>query len=176
MRLQGWSDRPLNDTGRHQATAAIPALQKTPIDLIVSSPLVRARTTAEIINDALNKPIHFDADLRERNFGDLEGMNLDQIRAFRASALLATPEAVEENGYPPPSGGEKYVDFKQRTFSRIQHYLQAHPGKNVLFVAHGGIYRALRLMMVNDQEVSGNAEPWLFDKTASGWAIRKVSI
>lgn len=173
-RLQGWSDRPLNDTGRRQAHEILPVLKNLPIDLIVSSSLVRAQHTAEIVNQALQKPFDVDELLRERHFGDWEGLNLDEIRNLRTQSAKTAPDHVEENGYPPPPGGEKYADFKTRTLTGIERHLNKHQTKNILFVLHGGIFRALRLMMFNDQQASGNVEPWFFEKLEKGWAAHRL--
>ena len=79
-RLQGSTDIPLNDTGRAQAAAAVANLADDRWDAIVSSPLSRARETAEIIADGLGSSLgpSYD-DLRERDYGAAEGCTAADI-------------------------------------------------------------------------------------------------
>src|ERR1700761_5031386 len=70
---QGNVDIPLNPTGLAQARSAAARLRNRGIATIISSPLSRARVTAEIAAEALSLPVHFDDDLREVRFGVQEG-------------------------------------------------------------------------------------------------------
>jgi broad specificity phosphatase PhoE len=166
-RLQGFTDIPLNETGRRQARAAQSLLAGLDIGHIVASPLGRAWETAQILNEKLGATIESDEGLRERHFGVMEGQSvtlLDQLR--RAAAA-----DIEECGYACPEGAETYADFKLRTFARIGHHLQAQEGRNVLFVCHGGLYRVLRRSLIADVGHSGNVEPYWFEKHSEGWRI-----
>lgn len=71
-RFQGRTDIPLNDEGIAQALAAARRLQNVALDYIVSSPLIRAVKTAEIIAAASGKSVSIDADLIECDFGSFE--------------------------------------------------------------------------------------------------------
>ena len=72
-RIQGKTDIELNTEGTKQALKIKSIIKDYNIDLIISSPLKRARKTAEIINEALNCPIIFDKSLEERGYGIIEG-------------------------------------------------------------------------------------------------------
>ena len=78
-RIQGQTDVPLNDIGRHEAFLSGEKLASIKIDKIISSDLLRAKETAEIINRFLSRSITFDTRLREINFGDLQGMLSNHI-------------------------------------------------------------------------------------------------
>ncbi|MDD9900693.1 MAG: histidine phosphatase family protein [Alphaproteobacteria bacterium] len=171
LRVQGWTDIPLNDTGRAQAGTAIAHLRGLDIDHIVASPLVRAKETADIVNTALDLPIITDADLRERHFGQLEGAPAEDFKAFVAKGQCIS-ELCEENGYPCPEGGESYADFKARVLSSMTRHLENFAGKNVLFVAHGGLYRVLcRAIATVPLTHSPNAAPFRFEKAAGRWQL-----
>lgn len=80
--LQGSSDTPLNATGRQQAHDAIPVLREAgiPWTVVVSSPLARARVTAEIVAEGLGIPFAgaYD-DLIERDYSVLEGRSEAEV-------------------------------------------------------------------------------------------------
>ena len=74
----GQHDAPLNDIGISQAEETSRLLQSVHIDLIVCSPLKRARQTADIINRNRNIPVLYDARVKNRNFGEFSGKtNID---------------------------------------------------------------------------------------------------
>ena len=71
--MQGSTDIKLNQKGIEQAEEVASKLEKEIIDLIICSPLVRARQTAEIINKNRNIPIRYDYRIVERDYGEYEG-------------------------------------------------------------------------------------------------------
>src|SRR4051812_28946520 len=83
-RAQGHNDIPLNETGIAQARAAIAALAGCGIATVCTSPLSRARTTAEIINEALRRPLVVIDQLKECGYGVAEGQGRgDWFRHWR---------------------------------------------------------------------------------------------
>lgn len=172
--LQGFTDIPLNETGRAQARAAAAVVARHPIDRIVASPLSRAHETARLLNEVMQKPLSLCPDLRERNFGDLEGKTYAELEALRATAGQ-DGVAVEESGYPCPPRGEAYADFKARIVGSFTRALTAGDGGNVLFVCHGGIYRVLRRCLMNDVLHSGNVEPFHFEKGDGFWKVTALA-
>ena len=84
--IQGQLDIPLNETGIKQAYETKDKLTNLKIDIIFCSPLIRAKQTAEIINEKLNVPIVYDNRLKEFNAGDKQGI----------VAKTLTPEEKEE--------------------------------------------------------------------------------
>ncbi|WP_106813823.1 histidine phosphatase family protein [Microbacterium timonense] len=85
-RIQGTTDIPLNDHGRAQARATAEALRERLDDAgavtIASSDLARARETAEIIASELGIPgPRVYPELRERAYGEAEGLGVDEFRA-----------------------------------------------------------------------------------------------
>ncbi|MGB9648057.1 MAG: histidine phosphatase family protein, partial [Stellaceae bacterium] len=68
-RLQGHTDTPLNATGLTQAQALAESLRPHRLDVVVSSDLARAQTTARIVAEALRVPLFIEAGLRETNVG-----------------------------------------------------------------------------------------------------------
>lgn len=127
-RMQGRTDIPLNDTGRAQALAAADVLAAEPWDVVVSSPLMRARETAEIIADRLGVPLgaSYD-DLVEQEFGGAEGTLV---------ADLATRWPARD--FP---GKEPDAEVGPRGVRALEQIAGDHPAARVLVVAHGTLIR-----------------------------------
>jgi probable phosphoglycerate mutase len=172
-KIQGHTDIPLNDTGRRQAEQAISVLARMPIDIIVASSLARAYETAAIINAGLQKPLVVEEGLKERNYGAFEGMNIDEMDALKAG-MMEKGLAPEENGYPCPPEGEPYADFRLRSIAAFKKHLEENTGKNILFVAHGGVYRVLRRCLFTELDHSANVQPFHFEKKDEGWFLNHL--
>lgn len=168
-RLQGHIDIPLNETGRAQARLAIPILQKYPIDRIVSSPLSRALETAQIINAVLQKPLVTDERLREKHFGLFEGKTKDEIALWQMEN--PTYDLTRGLSLTAPPGGESPEQLQERILAAKEHFLTDY-ADNVLFVAHGGIYRSLCLALGQELNQSPNAKPFHFVRHAPmAWSL-----
>ena len=143
---QGQTDVPLNETGRGQAHAAKAVLQGHEIETIVCSPLARAYETAEIVNQALGRPIVVLDSLQEIGFGVMEGGQIDEwFWRWR-------------DGEETPEGAERFQDFLRRALVAVNEALR-HPGP-VLIVAHGGVYWAVqRFGPLQEKETLANAVP-----------------
>src|SRR4030042_6000086 len=132
--VQGQSDYPLTPAGMEQAQhiASIWKSEGTTFDLIISSPLKRACQTAEIIASSLKVPIEYDLAWKERNFGHLQGIKLEDIN-------LLTPPVDFFHPYDPMGGnGESQVDLFTRASMALQNILRL-PAGSYLIVSHGGI-------------------------------------
>lgn len=91
---QGWTDIPLNETGHAQAHSAVSILSGKGITRIVSSPLIRAHKTAEIINEHFRVPLQLIEGLKECSLGILEGMVKDKSLASKGLHYVALAEKV----------------------------------------------------------------------------------
>lgn len=78
-RRLGSIDEPLSDGGREQALALARRMSALPIDAVWSSPLSRARETAEIVASALAVDVRLEDDLREMALGPWEGLTEQEI-------------------------------------------------------------------------------------------------
>lgn len=126
--LQGSSDIPLNDTGREQARDAFMTLRSRPWDVVVSSPLQRARETASIIADGLDIPLGLAyPGLIERDYGYLEG-----------TSAAAAIERWPDRDYP---GAESLESVALRGDAALAQIVADRPGGAVLVVCHGTIIR-----------------------------------
>ena len=102
-KIQGSTDIPLSPEGKKEAARWAEILTSEPFDLILSSPLIRARETSLILSDKMGIPVFHDADLREQDFGDWEGQSITDIRKKDPK----TVEFQESRGWEfrPPGGG-----------------------------------------------------------------------
>ncbi len=145
---QGNVDIPLNPTGIAQARAAALALRGRGIAAIRSSPLSRARVTAELVAEVLDLPVTIDPQLREVAFGAQEGQPMGEWFA----AWIA--------GTHTPEGAETFAGLRARAVAAVNAAV-AHPPP-VLLVAHGALFRALRTAMGLDALArTRNAVPFL---------------
>jgi 2,3-bisphosphoglycerate-dependent phosphoglycerate mutase len=141
--LQGQSDYPLTGAGVEQAKrlASYWKSNATKFDLIVSSPLLRASQTAEIIADCLKAPVEYDSSWKERNFGNLQGADLQEIDH-------RIPPVDFFHPYEPIGGnGESQLDLYTRASMALQKIIR-QPAGTYLVVSHGGILnKALYVIM-----------------------------
>jgi uncharacterized phosphatase len=123
-KLQGRDDIPLNEAGIDQVRAAAVYFSKSTWDEIISSPLSRAKKSAEIIAERAGlKTIHEDVDFIERDMGEVSGMTMEARRA-------AFPEG-KFNGMEP-------IDkLQDRIRSAVLRYVDRFAGKNIIVVSHG---------------------------------------
>jgi broad specificity phosphatase PhoE len=122
-RLQGQTDRPLNDFGRRQAQRLGEQLQGERLVAIYSSDLARARETAEIVGERLGLPVVLDSGLREKDWGNWEG--LTAVERDRVEFVGESTEAHQE-----------------RTLDALRRISERHPDDGrVLVVTHGGSMR-----------------------------------
>ncbi len=116
-----------------------------PVDLIITSPLQRARRLAEHIVQIQRCELRSDARLMEKHFGTWEGRAWDDIARHEIDAW-----AADVSGYAP-LGGESAQQLMQRVQFFLRDVVQL-PQQNIALVAHGGSIRAL-LAQIGDVPV-----------------------
>jgi 2,3-bisphosphoglycerate-dependent phosphoglycerate mutase len=108
-RIQGFSDRPLNDKGLRQAELLAPRLAQTPFDAVYASDLDRACTTARTALPGAD--VHVDPRLRELSYGIFEGKTWTGLDVDEAAAARHWSEDRFGRRIP---GGESYGDLMER--------------------------------------------------------------
>jgi 2,3-bisphosphoglycerate-dependent phosphoglycerate mutase len=133
MKAQGHTDIPLDATGSDQARLLGLSFSATPIERVLSSDLRRSADTAAPVAASTGAPLELLTDLRERAFGDFEGLPFDQVAARMIEGGL-------REGLPPhavrPPGGESLVDLWIRLETVVER-LDDLAGPCVV-VTHGG--------------------------------------
>ncbi|TWG83952.1 putative phosphoglycerate mutase [Cupriavidus gilardii J11] len=139
-RLQGQLDIPLNDTGVAQARALAASLAAEPIDAVYSSDLSRAMQTAAPLGDALGLTVQPDVRLRERSYGNLEGMTYAEVAQRCPEDFALWQARVPDYA---PLGGETLRNFHERAVEGVLALVRRHPGERIALVAHGGVLDCL---------------------------------
>ena len=139
-RFQGHGDSPLTENGRRQAEALGKRMKDFRFDLLFSSDLGRARQTASILAGYTGHPVRTDPRLRERNFGALEGLTVDEIR-HRHPGVFERLYA-DDPDYAPPEGETLRTHF-QRNVSFFEQFILENPGTTAALVVHGGVLDSL---------------------------------
>lgn len=141
--MQGHLDSPLSALGRAQAEAIAAAWDLEPLryELIISSPLKRARETALILSDRLGVPIELEPQWVERDLGQAQGARVqDFLGASRGRPARPPFTAAYEDG-------EGTWDLYLRAATAVQSVVRRPPGR-YLIVSHGGILNgALRVIL-----------------------------
>lgn len=136
-RFQGKTNVGLSDEGVQQATALERALARRPVRAIYSSPLGRARETAEIVARGLRLPVTVVEELRELSLGTWEGRTVDDVLATDEQAYWGWLERPYDC---PPPAGEHLDEVARRVLPVMRQIVGAHPdGEEALVVAHGGV-------------------------------------
>jgi len=140
-------DVPLTPAGRAQALATAHVLrERFRPTLLVTSPYVRARQTAQIIAEVLSLPVDVEDDLQERSYGEYAGK----------------PYATARPGYDPraywtwrPPGGESLEEVAARVGAVLDRIVSRAGGDDAVVVSHGGVMLALWRHVTGDWERPG---------------------
>jgi len=172
--LQGHLDTVLNKKGLAQARETAELLKEENIDVIFSSDLSRALTTAQIVTQNHHKDIIQTKALRERNFGKLQGMTYEEIE--RIFPLFS----IEQDTRVPGYASEQYaIETDEEVAKRIKEFVTiilVHKNKTVAIFAHGGSIRPLLIELgVPTDEVKAmsvkNAHPFILEKKGGKYTL-----
>ena len=167
--LQGVTDIPMNDTGIEQVRLAAQALQASDWDVVLTSPLTRAKQTAQIIANHVGFDEILENELLiERSFGEAEGLSHEQWRA-KYSNLDEIP------------GGESRTQLAERSQRLLDYVSSEFKGMRVLAISHGALIRGLLSIASNnelprDGERLGNASLNVVSHSEAAWQVVNYSL
>lgn len=164
---QGHTDIPLNSAGREEAKSAAQRLHSEPITKIFTSPLLRARETATLIQDAFPKTELFEIEeLKERHYGILEGGKSEVM-------YYLEEKEIEHPSIPKMYRVEEREAVRKRLISGINRCHKA--SENPLIVSHGRLFSILcEIMDVPPPEQLANTAIALCEPTSSGWNVKMI--
>ncbi len=133
FRVQGGNaDTALSEKGLRQITKLAEVMRQETIDLILSSPLQRAVTTAETIGKYHEAPILTDSGLKEVNVGEFDGLSTVDMPQTFTELLLSW----WKGGCDRLPGGESFAELQQRTWGVVGPYVREGAPGNVMVVSH----------------------------------------
>ena len=138
MAYHGQTDGAVTEMGYAQLKALTPATADWRLSAIYSSPLVRARKTADAVNENYHLPIVIDDELMEIYCGEWEGKDWETIFE-RYHESYVTWETDPKN-YASP-GGETMKQAYDRICKAINSYVEKHKGENIAVVGHSAVFR-----------------------------------
>ena len=136
-RFQGHADPPLNELGREQSRALAEQLADENLSAIYTSPLRRARETAEIVGAALGLSVEDVPGLREADVGSWSGLTIDEIRDRFPDGYRRWIDY--RHGW---DDGETYEEMGARVRQALVELSESNPDGRLLTVTHGGPIRA----------------------------------
>ncbi|HEX7405321.1 MAG TPA: histidine phosphatase family protein [Candidatus Nanopelagicaceae bacterium] len=140
----GQPNPPLTIEGQAQAAALAREVAKLSPEVLIASPLLRTRETAEAIAAVVDLPITFDEAWFECSFGAWDGMSIDEVKLEYPREYQAW---VSSSAFPPP-GGESYDALGWRIDEALNDLTALYPGQRVVVVTHNGaIKQAVRLAL-----------------------------
>jgi broad specificity phosphatase PhoE len=145
-------DRPfgLTDLGRGQANILADSLKDIPITAIFSSPVLRARETADILSQSLGRPYQVTEALREYDCGILEDRSDDA--SWKLHRELYEDWTLHHNYLRRPEGGECFLDIQDRFLPFIKALTLdgLHTNHHILLVGHGGLFQLMLPLVLSN--------------------------
>ncbi|WP_347568708.1 histidine phosphatase family protein [Neobacillus sp. MM2021_6] len=136
-RIQGSTDIPLNEKGVQQAEECGVFLKRTSWDVIITSPLKRAKVTAEIINSSINIPLVVMEEFKEKFFGEAEGLTFEERKA-----------KYPDHRYP---NEEDELSLSKRVMAGLDKIKQEYRDQKVLLVIHGAVINSILAEISNGE-------------------------
>ena len=138
----GFMDDDLNENGKKQAKVFAEKILKNgeKYDVIITSPLKRAKGIAEIICKENNIPVVENGLLKERNFGELEGLTWEEF-AQKFPGLAKTNTPTYQENLPT---GESIPQVESRVKEFLNYVKKEYQGKKILVITHAGIIRIIK--------------------------------
>lgn len=150
-KMQGQMDIPLNENGIRLAEATAEGMKDIAFDRIFSSPLSRAKKTAELVENGRGVAVELKDALKEIAFGLGEGSDINEVKK--------NPEALMHNffvhpeQFEPAEGGETFQEVQKRAMDFVKQEILPLEGQveNVAIVAHAVVIRSI-MVAVLDRE------------------------
>jgi len=137
---------PLTDTGIKQSEQTAELLKHMNISAIYTSPIERAKHTAEIAGKHNSLDVTIDDRLNELDMGKFTGMPYDEIFQSHGNVFMKFYNGELEIAH---NGVETFPDVKKRILGIVDHVIEKHPDENVLLVTHMDPIKAMLSTIVD---------------------------
>ena len=137
---------PLTETGIDQANKAAKFLEHMNISAIYSSPIERARHTAEIVGKHNSLDVTIDDRLIELDMGKFTGVSYDEIFTIHGNIFMKFYNGELEIAH---NGVETFSEVKKRILGIVDHVIENHPDENIVLVTHMDPIKAMLSTVVD---------------------------
>ncbi len=137
---------PLTETGIKQAEHTAELLEHMNISAIYSSPIQRAKHTAEIVAEHNSLNVTLDERLIELDMGKFTGVPYDEIFTSHGNVFMKFYNGELEIAH---NGVETFAEVKKRVLGIVDHVIEKHPDENVVLVTHMDPIKAMLSTIVN---------------------------
>ncbi|WHY83915.1 histidine phosphatase family protein [Neobacillus novalis] len=157
--IQGLTDTDLNDIGRNQAEACANFLSKQNWDLILTSPLRRAKNTASILANKMGQNVKVMEEFVEKHYGDAVGSPL-----------------INQTSYA--EAGEQSILFKKRVLAGFRQLKENYFNKKIILVTHGDVIQVILTSLFDSNEFNQtvkNASISELELTGNKWVMNSFN-
>ncbi len=162
----GALDPELTADGLAQAERVAAEVAKLEPDFLISSPLKRARQTADAIARTTGLTVIDDTDWYELSFGSWDGKSIEEVKAETPADYQAWVNSSSHR----PGGGESYDEAAVRIDAAMEKVLHLYPGKKVVVVTHNGVIKSAANLAI------GGPNDGVFQMDATPCSISSVSL
>jgi alpha-ribazole phosphatase len=151
-RCCGRFDVPLSSGGVEQASTIAKRLASEPISKMYSSDLSRAIETARIVVEPHGLAVQTLSDLSEMNFGDLEGLPIDEIKERYPAVFHSWMTTPAKTRFP---NGESFMQMTARVLAVLDWLVTQHSKQTIAIVAHAGVNRLIlaKALSIPDDQI-----------------------
>lgn len=160
-RFQGRFDADITPAGEQQLDLLSLRFRNEPLDAIYSSPLLRARKTAEAVGRFHSLPIQIDEGLVEMDVGQMENLKLSEIGEKFPEVAKNWDRSPDLCQFP---GGETMAQVYDRVNAALDRIIRENQGKTVFLATHGGVIRNL-YARISFGSIKGLRESAVFGNT-----------
>jgi len=143
--FRGTADVPLDEMGRREAEKVAEALCGRGIEVVYSSPLSRAKETAEAIAARCGAPLHIMEELRDLDFGEWQGLSRLEVQERYPDLYFLWEREPHRVVFP---GGEDLDAVRKRATGALERIKEAHPHQGVALVSHRVVLKVLTCFLL----------------------------
>lgn len=163
----GWTDCDINKKGIKQAIFGAQYFKKIPLDAVVSSDLLRAKHTAQIIAKEKELFVLEEKSFREIHFGNWENKHFKFIEKNDTENWKAWCDDWENTSFP---NGESFQNFYKRVIDGLYHLIKQYEHKTVLLVSHNGVLSAIFCELTG----AGQKNFWKFKALQEAYSLISI--
>lgn len=141
--MRGRIDVPLTDDGWQQMVNAVQQIEHC--ERIITSPMQRCQRFADDLGQSKKLSVHVEDDLREMDFGELDGQSVEDSLRRHPELMAALYRQPDDLQLP---GGESFRDFAERVVAGFNQVLDRFAGDHLLLITHGGVIRVLLMHLL----------------------------